>query len=341
MTVAQLARGEPDRVARASEVDDVLAGARSFIRAQVLDPALQHLVIHAIAGLHDQLADEEKALFPFVHFPLGIYSAIRGETAPARSLAIATTLLFLGIDILDDIADHDLPGHWEGVKESEIQLVAATLLASLPQLAISQLPIQAASKVNMLHCLSEGLLRMSGGQLHDLRGAGSPSPLPEAVEKSVAHKSGEEGALIARLSAHMAGVSDDMAQKFGDFGRVLATGGQIATDCHDIFQAAQSKDFANGSRTLPIALYLSRLEGTPRAAFLAQLDEARENLAVRTMVQNELRAKGVLRLCALIVEMYCQKAQDSVASLGLSNNAAQNLERMIAHVSFFSNKEGL
>lgn len=341
MTVAQLARGEPDRVAHASEVDDILAGAQLFVRAQIEDPALRNLLMRAISGLHDQLADEEKALLPFVHFPLTIYAAIRGEAAPARPLAIATVLLFLGIDILDDIADHDLPVHWGGVKDAEIQLAAATLLASLPQLAISQLPILSDSRARMMSTLSEGLLRMGGGQLHDLRGAGGQNPLPEAVEKSVEQKSGEEGALIARLSAQMAGVSEDLARKWGDFGRALATGGQIATDCHDIFQATQSKDFANGSRTLPIALYLSRLEGTPRAAFLSQLDEARESPAVRTLVQRELRAKGVLRLCALIVEMYCQRARDILVELGLAAEARKKLEGMIAHVSFFSNKEAL
>lgn len=337
MSIAQLAVRGTGGKTRLQDVDDAIAGALQFIQTQVTDPALQHILVKAVDGLDVQLA-EDKALLPFVHLPLAVYAAVRGDDAPARPLVVATTLLFLGIDILDDVADGDLPSHWQGVANSEIQLVAATLLSSLPQLAISQLNILPLTKSRMLACLSEGLMRMSAGQLHDLRGAGQHHVRPEDVEKSVEQKSGEEGALIAMLAAHMGGVSEETAQKYGDLGRAIATAGQIATDCFDLFQAEDSKDFANGSRTLPLALHLNRLQGADRAAFLAQLEEARTSRATRVLIQRELRAKGVLRLCALIVEMYCQKARDILSALNLSDGASDNFERMINHVSFFSGK---
>lgn len=335
MSLAQLAVRETGGETRLQEVDDVIAGALQFIQTQVADPALQQLLTKAIVGLEEQLA-ADKAMLPFVHLPLAVYAAVRGDPAPARPLAVATTLLFLGIDILDDIADGDLPLHWQGVAEADIQLVAATLLSSLPQLAISQLDVLPLLQARMLRCLSQGLLRMSEGQLHDLRGAGKDHMRPEDVEKSVEQKSGEEGALIAMLAAHMAGVSEETAQRYGDLGRALATGGQIATDCFDLFQAEDSKDFANGSRTLPLVIHLNRLQGSDRAAFLAQLGEARTSHATRTLIQRELRAKGVLRFCALIVEMHCQKARDILTQLNLSAEAYSKLERMITHVSFFA-----
>lgn len=338
MRAAQRVRGETGGVVRTQEVDDILAEAIWFVDAHVADSALSQLLTEAISGLEIQLQDD-KALLPFVHLPLAVFAAIRGESAPARPLAVATTLLFLGIDILDDIADGDLPPHWQGTPESEIQLVASTLLASLPQLAIAQLDVLPLTKTRMITCLSESLLRMGGGQLHDLRGAGKELVRPEDVEQSVEHKSGEEGALIAMLAAHMAGASEETVQIYGDFGRALATGGQIATDCFDLFQADHSKDLANGSRTLPIAIYLSRLQGADRAAFLSQLDEARTTPAMRTLVQRELRAKGMLRLCALVVEMYCQKARDALDQLSLAGLERRTLDYMVAHVSFFSHKE--
>lgn len=320
-------------------VDEVMAGARSSIRATVSTPELQQLLEKAISGLEQQIA-EDKALLPFVHLPLAVYRAVRGEEAPAMPLAVATTLLFLGIDILDDIADGDLPPHWHGVSLSEVQLVAATLLSSLPQLAVSQMNILPVAKTRMIACLSEGLLKMSGGQLHDIRGAGKSTIRPEEVESSVVHKSGEEGALIAMLAAHMAGVSEETAQLYGEFGRALSTSGQIATDCYDLFQAAESKDFANGSRTLPIVLHLNRLSEKDRKIFLTQLDEARHKKSTRALIQRELRAKGVLRLSAIIVEVYCQKAREVLDKLALATPERADLDHMINHVSFFSKREG-
>lgn len=338
MKAALLSRGDAGRGARLQDVDDVIAGARGFISAAVKDLALRQLLLKAIAGLELQIEDE-KELLPFAHLPAVIYAAIRGDAAPARPLAVATTLLFLGIDVLDDIADGDLPEYWQDIPTAEIQLVAATLLSSLPQLAISQLRVVPHIKDRMQATLSEGLLCMSGGQLQDLRGADRDHITPEDVEKSVEHKSGEEGALIAKLAADMAGVSEETAQRYAAFGRAIATGGQIATDCYDLFQAKHSKDLANGSRTLPVAVHLSRLEGADRTTFLSQLEEAKTSGTIRTLIQRELRAKGVLRLCALVVEMHCQKARDILAALDISAESRQEMDRMVSHVSFFSNRK--
>lgn len=335
MKAALLAWGDTGRVAHLHEVDDIFIGVRRCVESLVAETELRQRILQAVDGLESQV-EEEKAFLPFIQFPLTLYPALRGDLGPARSLAVAMTLLFLGIDILDDLADGDLPPHWKNVPESEIQLVAATLLSALPQLVISQLPVLPHIKAQMLAILSQGLLAMGGGQLHDLRGAGQEQIRPEDVERSVEHKSGEEGALIAMLSAAMAGASDAVIQKNGELGRAISTGGQLATDCYDLFQADVSKDLANGTRTLPIAIHLSRLEGPARKAFLAQLDEARTSDATRRLIQRELRTNGVLRLCAFIVEVYCQKARDILGELDIPAEAQQKMDRMIDHVSFFS-----
>lgn len=340
MSLAQLAvRGSVGGV-HLHEVDDVVAGALQFIRDHVADAALARLLSDAVHGLDSQIKDD-KAMLPFIHLPLAIYGAIRGNPAPARDLAVITTLLFLGIDILDDIQDDDLPDHWAGHRPAEIHMAAATFLASLPQLGISKLPILPLAKVRMMACLSEGLLKMSGGQLNDLRMAGADCVSPEAVEASVVSKSGAECAAIAMLAAHMAGVSEETAKRYGELGSALGTAGQIASDCHDIFQSSHSKDLANGTRCLPVAVYLSRLDGSDRTAFLHLLDEARESPAACELIRRDLRAKGVLRFCAFIVEVYCQRARDILAGLGLSDADRVPLERMIAYVSFFSTQEAV
>lgn len=316
-----------------------IADARQFVCDTVADPALQRPLLKAIAGLEAQIKDDQ-ALLPFLHLPPVVYAAICGDEAPARPLVVATTLLFLGIDILDDLADGDLPGHWQGVSESEIQLVAATLLSCLPQRAIGQLAVPSDVKCRMLACLSDGLLKMSNGQMNDLRNKGKEFIRPEDVERSVEQKSGEEGALMAMLAALMAGAPEDVVLRYGEFGRALATGGQLATDCFDLFQAAHSKDLANGSRTLPIAIHLSRLQGEECNAFLARLNEARTDPGACDSIRRELRSNGVLRVCAIIVEIYCQKARDVIGGLPVSDTIQLKMRRMLDHVSFFPIKKG-
>jgi hypothetical protein len=72
----------------------------------------QHgLLSTALTGLKLQAQEDESLIFARV--PLLVYAGCGGEAMTAVPLAAATTLLFLGIDILDDLADGDLPEHWQ------------------------------------------------------------------------------------------------------------------------------------------------------------------------------------------------------------------------------------
>lgn len=319
---------------------DVLAGAHAQVRHHVSDHHHHRLLTTAMLGLRDH-TDDHTALLPFVHVPLQIYAGLRGDTAAAYPLAMATTLLFLGIDILDDLADGDLPPHWQPHAASEIQLAACTLMCSLPQLILSEMAISAQTKATMLQQLSQTLLKMASGQLQDVTAAGSHTITVDQVEHSVSQKSGEECALFATLAAHLAGAPETIVATCAEFGRELGTAGQLASDCHDLFEADHSKDLANGSRTLPLALHLNRLPENERPAFLALLHDARTQHASRQKICQDLRANGILRLCAFIVELHCQRARAALAKLILLAPANDQLNKMINHVSFFSTKEVL
>ncbi|HWE61072.1 MAG TPA: polyprenyl synthetase family protein, partial [Chloroflexota bacterium] len=227
----------------------------------------------------------------------------------------------------------DLHARWAGYRPAEINLTAATLLCFLPQLAIAALDAPTVVRAAMQETLAAGLLIMAAGQDCDLALAGTADPAPETVEASVAGKSGEELAIFAALGAHLAGASPRVVASCQQLGRALATGGQLASDCHDLFFAAWSRDLASGTRTLPIALHLGRLQGRERAIFLALLDQARTDAAAQAQVRARLREAGELRRCAFTVEVYCQRAQRTLAEAGLLEPARSQLQEMIAGIS--------
>lgn len=295
------------------------------------------LLSTAVTGLKLQAQEDE--LLIFARLPLLVYAGCGGEAMAALPLAAATTLLFLGIDILDDLADGDLPEHWHGYRPSEINLAAATLLAALPQLIISELDAPASRLAAMQRSLAQGMLRMSAGQQRDLALAGSAVVSPQEVEDLVAAKSGEEVAMFAALAAQFAGAAPAEVNAYKEFGEALGTGAQLSSDCHDLFQASHSKDLANGTRTLPMALYLKRLSAEERTGFLTLLEQARVDEAAQDAVRRRLRPSGVVRLCAFVVEMYCQRALGALERAAPLEPAAAGLRGLVDGISFFPPKE--
>src|SRR5215204_5070807 len=49
---------------------------------------------------------------PSIQLPLLVHEAITGDERPALPLAGACTLLYLGADLFDNVADRELPEHW-------------------------------------------------------------------------------------------------------------------------------------------------------------------------------------------------------------------------------------
>lgn len=315
---------------RATQVLDLAADivareARSSHQARLLTTAL--------VGLRQQA--QTMALFPAIHLPLLVHAGLNGDDGPALPLAAATSLLFLGVDICDDLADGDCPAHLAGYRPAELSLAAATLLCAVPQLALARLDAPSERLAAMQQDLAAGLLRMGAGQATDLALTGGDAATTDEVITSVAGKSGEEAALFAVLAARFADAPDTVTATYAAYGRALGTAAQLASDCYDLFTAAHSRDLASGTRTLPIALHLERLAGAERAAFLDQLAQARTEPSAQAAVRARLRAAGELRRCALIVEVECQRGHRALAEAAPHAAAHEGLRVMIDQVSFF------
>jgi geranylgeranyl pyrophosphate synthase len=319
-----------DDVWARERTDEVLARAEAFALHAAPTPELRALLDTALVGLRDQARRYPRAVF--VHLPLLVYGGLRGDDAPAVPLAAATSLLFLGLDICDDLADGDLPAHWTGHRASAIHLVSLSLLATLPQLAIAAVDAPAATRDAMQATLAGGLLEMIGGQLRDVSAAGTAEVRAADVEESVVAKSGEELAIFATLAAQLAGAATAQTEQYAALGRALGTAGQLASDWLDVFHAPHSKDLAAGTRTLPIVLGLNRLEGSARRDLLALLDRARRDESVHETIRQRLHDARVLWQCALTIEVYRQRALRLLDAVAAREPARDRLRALIYRV---------
>lgn len=314
-------------------IEEIIERAKSFIARQVVSASQAKLLTAILAGLHGRTPEDP--WLPFIDIPLLVSEALGQNEKQAMPLVLSTTLLFLGVDTLDDLADGDQPFHWQGRRPSEINLAAATLLSSLPQIALAELDTTTERRAALQETLARGLLRMSEGQQQDLHMNSKSVVDPDQVEASLAAKSGEETAVFASLSATFAGAPPETVSLYRAMGKAVGTAGQLASDCHDLFNASRSKDLANGTRTLPIALYLEKKAGAERRQFLDLLDQRRRDPETLHKIRVLLHAAGILRMCAFIVEIYCQRALRALKQADPREPAGTQLRKMIRHVSFF------
>lgn len=316
----------------------IMDSAETLAVEQAFTPRQRKMISLAFTGLKKK----RKSYPAFIHFPLLVYAALRGNIEPALPLATATTLFFLGVDIFDDVADGDLPRSlWKGFHDSEINLIAATFFFSFPQLAISRMELSAKTIHQMQETLARGFLKMTAGQLADLSKAGSAETNVDDVEASVVAKSGEEYAMFALLSAQLAQTNERLMELCSSFGRACGVAAQLFSDCYDLFKAAHSRDLESGTRTLPIAFHLEALKGHARKDFLLLLDLARTDSDAQKTVRNELLATGELRKSAFVVESYCQQALRLLSEMEAMEPAAALLRQQIKNVSFFSRKRNV
>ena len=318
-------------------VEEVLARAERFVIDHAATDRQKQALNVALSGLRKQL--EGPLALPCVELPLAVCAALRMDEDAAIPLAVATTMLFLGIDILDDLADGDLPSYWAGFRQAEMHLLAATLLSALPQLALSELATLPERRDAMQRSLASGLLRMSAGQQMDILHARASRVSASAVEASVMAKSGQEAATFTTLAAQFAGANAKVVDVYAILGRAIGTAAQLASDCHDVFHSPNSKDLANGTRTLPIALHLERLADAQRADFVALLQRAQTDPAARDAVRGELLAAGELRRCAVVIEVYCQRALRSLHSTAAREPGQSRLRQCVRSISLFPGRD--
>lgn len=321
------APGAPVAAWAAPRTAAVLAWVEAFVARQARSADQQALLARALVGLQTKAA--QHPLFLPVQLPLLVYEGISGEHAPAVPLAGATALLWLGIDILDDQADGDVPPQWTGQPAPLVTLAAAGLLAALAPLALAALDVPPARLAALHTTLADALLRLGAGQQGDLslmaRAEFSAAEVLAAREAN----SGALGALFAALAAVAAAAPAERVAHCTALGQALSMAGVLLNDCRDLLGGAPSRDLASGARTLPIALYLDGLAPAAREEALALLARAREEPAAHAAVCDRLLTADVLPCCLLVIEGYAARARAALAAAALGEPARSRLAAFI------------
>src|SRR3712207_2841648 len=112
----------------------------------LLDELIEELPVpsahRALLQVHLEVGKGRAEAWPgmsAIQLPLLVHAAAAGDERLALPGAAACTLLYLGIDLLDSMLDHELPPSWHTHDSAEVNLAATTLLAALPQLSIARL----------------------------------------------------------------------------------------------------------------------------------------------------------------------------------------------------------
>ena len=311
---------------RAGEVFGYLEG---LIRGLPVPAGHRELLLVHLEEGRAQAAESPGGL-SCAQLPLLVHAAIAGDEEPALPVAGACTLLYLGADLFDNLADEELPDRWLPYHPSQANLAAATYLAALPQLSLARLverevPPQKVWSLSRL--FAETLLTMSAGQHEDLVSDGGMSAADcRALSEK---KSGAEIGLFARAGAVLATDDGRLHEAYARMGASIGTAGQIASDLYDIWEPGASQDLLNGKRPLPVVHALTRLRGEPRGRLLALLAAARESPEPHAAVRELLAQAGSLRYAALIVEVYRHQALARLAEAAPRDPAGGELEALL------------
>lgn len=288
------------------------------------------LALHIEEGRAQASAGPE---FLPVRLPLVVHAAVAGDEERAVPLAGACAFLYLGADLLDNLADDELPARWRGQSRAEANLAACTFLSVLPYLALSRLDVPTGRIQALTGLFAEGLLSMSAGQHEDLLAFRTGRATSEACREMVERKSGAETALFARSAAALAGADPAVADSYASFGLCFGAGAQIASDLGDIFGPGGSRDLSNGKLTLPIVHALTVLKGLDREEFFRLLESARESIEAHEEARKILMRTGSVRYTALVIEVYRQKALSHLAASGAVGSAGDALRSLVDGIS--------
>jgi geranylgeranyl pyrophosphate synthase len=288
-----------------------------LIASEAQGAAQAALLRVAVTGLHRHVAEARAGgtVLPWFDFPFAIAAAaIAAAAAPAEAasvtpLAAACSLVFLGLDILDDVADGDRPRHWGDTPPAIMNLAAATVLTTLPPLILMRLDIAPERRAAMQQTLALGLLRMSAGQQTDLALTGADEAESERIEQSVIGKAGEQYATYCALAAQLIAAPPPGVENYAEMGRCFGTACQLLSDCNELLCDPEMRDLAHGARTLPVALYLRRLTGDERQRFLTLLGIARHDIAARREARQRVLDSGVVRRVLVKAEIYRNRAR--------------------------------
>lgn len=310
----------------------VVDDADFFLQKHVQSRTLLSLYQQRLKIFADQA--EKQGFAPCIDVPYFLCLGLSQDNEKSRRLALLSTLVFLGCDLLDDFHDGDLHVVPNTSSVAQVTLASSVLLSALPALVASEFFGKESSVV--CQSVARSLLVMAQGQEQDVLSRFNPDFSIEDVEEIVRAKSGEEVALFSRLVAQVLNQSVEKEEACAEFGRHLGVALQIASDVSDIFEAPLSQDLRQGTLTIPLALYLLRLTQEERELFCKQWRQGSQNTTTHEWVRDTLEKSGALAHTAFLIESHCGKAAVILKELQLDADSLAYLENLMKKVSDYS-----
>ena len=309
----------------------------------LLDKVIETLPVHSchrdLLQAHLRIEREQAAAQPgmsAIQMPLLVHEAITGDERAALPVAAACTLFFLGADLYDSILDHELPPYWRTRDSAEVNLVATTLLAALPQLSLALLREEGTPPARLwalAYLFADTVLELNAGQHEDVLFPNLENVSLEDSRLMAERKSGSAGALLAKAGAVLATEDPLMIEAYTAFGSCFGTARQFINDVWGIWGEDTSQDLLNGKRTLPIVHALSTLQGEQRERLQKLLAAARESPKHHDEVRSLLAVAGSVRYTALIVWLYQQQAQNHLAAASPQGLAGREIQMILDEAS--------
>ncbi|MBI4411646.1 MAG: polyprenyl synthetase family protein [Deltaproteobacteria bacterium] len=309
---------------------------RCFIQKKISNPVSLSLLLEQLDKTRRMIADGY--WIPAFDLPEQIGLNLNQPQRESRLLTRICAFIYLGADLLDDLHDGELQLP-QNISTAEVTLLSATLLTAFPSMTLSELHVNAETKVKMQETIAQSLLKMSLGQQQDISTVAREDISLDEVKQSVMAKSGEELALFCLLAAQYSELPLPQQKYHENFGRLLGTALQMASDYHDLMWAPVSCDLKRGTRSLPIAFCLEKLRAKPRREFMKLLEEAADNAEKLQLFRHFLADSGSLDYLALLVEDCCLESLKMLELLNLGKETKMRLKTRIESVSLLATRK--
>lgn len=255
---------------------------------------------------------------PPAEFPIAVYAAAGGNGDVPLPIAAACLCLYLGADVLDNVVDAELSDLWTEVGPTPAILAAVTVGSPLALACLQDFEGPTDLRSTAHELMIDAMLEMSAGEIADVALAKRDDISLDECEAVVVAKSGAEWALFAQMGALVAGAPPATCEAYATFGRELGTSIQLTSDSADLVVGGDARDFASGTRTLPIVHALSVYSGAARTELLGHLNAAACDGERRQRARRMLLDSGSFRYGALVTEVHRQR---SLAALRTANPA--------------------
>lgn len=191
---------------------------------------------------------------PPLDFPTAMHAAACQRALPGP-VGAALLCYYIGLHMLDDVHDDELP---EGIERNEASLVALTCVASLPALMLMGAWWPAPRRVRQrlsteLHFHAHPTMT---GQFLDISKSTS-CDLPHAYEV-IAQRNGAIGRVFGRIAAIAAGCNEADIDRLGQAVACMSMASQVLDDIENLWNRPVSSDATNHAKTLPLCFVLDR-----------------------------------------------------------------------------------